>query len=269
VSNEKGLLTRIRVKLTPQFLEDWLGAAGRRFRKTGEQLSRYNRDHAKLGAKVDDAPDLLWKATQGAANIQLAKAQADYAKAENDCIEAELKRRTIEAKARHESADADKAEAEAGTAKIREIQARLELFKQLKEIGVSVTVDSSLNLVIDPADAAVPPLTASEVLATEEIEQIRPNLVEVRCPDMSLGKEVTEIILSRWIASVGTRVEGDQPIYEVSTPVLDSEIPSPATGIIVEVFAHASSPIVSGQIVATILTEAVVNTGVPRYSPLK
>lgn len=256
MSNEKGLLTRLRVKLTPQFLENWLGAAGRRFRRTAEQLSNYNRDHAKVGERVDEAPDLLWKAARGAANTQFAKAEADYAKAENDRIEAELKKRTMEARARHENADADKAEAEAGIAKIREIQARLELFKQLKDNGVNVSIDASMNLTIGPAKTVTPPLVASDALAAEEIEQIRPNLVAVRCPDLNFGQDVTEIILTRWIASVGTRVEADEPIYELSTPAVDSEVPSPVAGIIVEVFVQEAAAIVKGQILATILTDA-------------
>lgn len=250
--SSEGLLTRLRVKLTPQFLEEWMGAAGRRFRKTGERLSQYNQDHAKLGEKVDAAPDLLWKAAQGAANTQLAKAEADYAKAENDRIEAELKRRTMEAKARHEHADADKAEAEAAIAKIKEVQARLELFKQLKDIGVGVTLDESMNLVVVPSPP-MPQIAPSDVLAQEEIAQIQGNLVEVTCPDMSFGQEVTEITLTRWIASVGSRVDADEPIYELSTPAVDSEIPSPVAGTIIELFVTDGSTIVKGQVLATIL----------------
>jgi biotin carboxyl carrier protein len=253
VSNGKGLLTRLRVKLTPQFVEDWIDAAGRRFRKTGQQLSDYNKDHAKLGGKVDEAPDLLWKAAKGAANTQLARAEADYAKAENDRIDAELKRRTMTAKARHEESDADRAEAEAGTAKIKEIQARIELFKQLKDIDVSVTLDNSMNLAVGPAPTT-PALIASEILAEEEVEQIQGNVVEVVCPDMSFGQDVTEVTLTKWIASVGSRVEADEPIYEVSTPAVDSEIPSPVAGTIVELIATEGSAIIKGQLVATILT---------------
>ena len=267
MSNEKGLLTRLRVKLTPQFLEDWLGAAGRRFRKTGQQLSEYNKDHAKLGEKVDEAPGLLWKAAQGAANTQLAKAEADYAKAENDRIDAELKRRTMTAKARHEEADADKAEAEAGTAKIKEIQARIELYKQLKDIGVSVTLDPSMNLAVRPAPPT-PPMIASDLLVQEEIDQIQGNLVEVVCPDMSFGQETTEITFTKWIASVGSRVETDEPIYEVSAPAVDSEIPSPASGTIVEVFVADGSTIVKGQLLATILTTEPIAQKVEPISPL-
>ena len=267
MSNEKGLLTRLRVKLTPQFLEEWLGAAGRRFRKTGERLSQYNQDHAKLGEKVDAAPDLLWKAAQGAANTQLAKAEADYAKAENDRIDAELKRRTMTAKARHEEADADKAQAEAGIAKVREVQARLELFKHLTDIGVSVTLDSSMNLVVAPAPP-LPQLAPSDLLDAEEIEQVNRNLVEVRCPDLSFGGPATETTLSRWIASVGSRVEADQPIYEVSTTNVDSEVPAPASGTIIEIFVDELSTIVKGQLLANILAEEVVPKENSPYSPL-
>ena len=266
MSNDKGLLTRLRVKLTPQFVEDWIGAAGRRFRKTGQQLSEYNKAHAKLGDKVDEAPDLLWKAAKGAANTQLAKAEADYAKAENDRIDAELKRRTMAAKARHEEADADKAEAEAGTAKIKEIQARIELYKQLKDIGVSATFDSSMNLAVAPSPTT-PPLIASEVIAKEEVEMIQGNLVDVVCPDMRFGQDVTEIKLTKWIVSVGSRVEVDEPIYEVSTPAVDSEIPSPVSGTIIELIATEGSAIMKGQLVATVLTTDATEKSVRPISP--
>ena len=75
----------------------------------------------------------------------------------------------------------------------------------------------------------------------------------------SFGQDVTEIILRRWIATVGAQVESDEPIYELSTPAVDSGIPSPAAGIMVEVFVQEASTIVKGQILATILTDAPAN----------
>ena len=122
-----------------------------------------------------------------------------------------------------------------------------------------------MNLAVGPRNTASAPLVASDALEAEEIEQIQPNLVAVRCPDLSFGQDVTKIVLTRWIAHVGTRVEADEPIYELSTPAVDSEIPSPAAGILVEVLIQESSAVVKGQVLATILTDAVVSkdTGDP------
>ncbi len=51
----------------------------------------------------------------------------------------------------------------------------------------------------------------------------------------SLGESVTEGIITRWFKQVGDRVERDEPILEVSTDKVDSEMPSPAAGILMEI----------------------------------
>ena len=71
-----------------------------------------------------------------------------------------------------------------------------------------------MNLAVAPAPPT-PPLIASDLLVQDEIDQIRANLVEVGYPDMSFGQDTTEITFIKWIASVGSRVESDEPIYEV------------------------------------------------------
>ena len=44
----------------------------------------------------------------------------------------------------------------------------------------------------------------------------------------SLGESVTEGIITRWFKSVGESVARDEPLFEVSTDKVDSEMPSPA-----------------------------------------
>jgi pyruvate dehydrogenase E2 component (dihydrolipoamide acetyltransferase) len=51
----------------------------------------------------------------------------------------------------------------------------------------------------------------------------------------ALGESVTEGTVTRWLKQVGDRVEVDEPLLEVSTDKVDTEIPSPVAGIIEEI----------------------------------
>ena len=47
-----------------------------------------------------------------------------------------------------------------------------------------------------------------------------------------LGESVTEGTVTRWLKREGERVEADEPLLEVSTDKVDTEIPSPVSGIL-------------------------------------
>ncbi|WP_342768808.1 biotin/lipoyl-containing protein, partial [Allorhizocola rhizosphaerae] len=47
-----------------------------------------------------------------------------------------------------------------------------------------------------------------------------------------LGESVTEGTVTRWLKQEGERVEVDEPLLEVSTDKVDTEIPSPAAGVL-------------------------------------
>src|SRR5690606_6939594 len=47
-----------------------------------------------------------------------------------------------------------------------------------------------------------------------------------------LGESVTEGTITRWLKREGDRVEADEPLLEVSTDKVDTEIPAPATGVL-------------------------------------
>src|ERR687887_418015 len=47
-----------------------------------------------------------------------------------------------------------------------------------------------------------------------------------------LGESVTEGTITRWLKKEGERVEADEPLLEVSTDKVDTEIPSPAAGVL-------------------------------------
>ncbi len=54
----------------------------------------------------------------------------------------------------------------------------------------------------------------------------------------ALGESVTEGTITRWLKNVGDTVAVDEPIVEVSTDKVDTEIPSPIAGVIEEIFAQ-------------------------------
>src|SRR3954462_5018819 len=54
----------------------------------------------------------------------------------------------------------------------------------------------------------------------------------------ALGESVTEGTVTRWLKSVGDTVEVDEPLLEVSTDKVDTEIPSPIAGVIEEILVQ-------------------------------
>src|SRR5215204_4689170 len=50
-----------------------------------------------------------------------------------------------------------------------------------------------------------------------------------------LGESVTEGTVTRWLKQEGERVEADEPLLEVSTDKVDTEIPSPAAGVLARI----------------------------------
>ena len=50
-----------------------------------------------------------------------------------------------------------------------------------------------------------------------------------------LGETVTEGTVTKWLKAVGETIERDEPLFEVSTDKVDSEVPSPAAGVLAEI----------------------------------
>lgn len=57
--------------------------------------------------------------------------------------------------------------------------------------------------------------------------------MEIRMP--KLGMEMTEAVLSRWLVDDGYRVDKEQPIYEIETEKVESEVLSPQSGTLRQV----------------------------------
>jgi len=50
-----------------------------------------------------------------------------------------------------------------------------------------------------------------------------------------LGESVVEGTISKWLKSKGDRIEEFEPLLEVNTDKVDSEIPSPASGVLLDI----------------------------------
>ncbi|WKE50290.1 2-oxoglutarate dehydrogenase, E2 component, dihydrolipoamide succinyltransferase [Corynebacterium tuberculostearicum] len=73
---------------------------------------------------------------------------------------------------------------------------------------------------------------------------------DVEMPE--LGESVTEGTITQWLKSVGETVEVDEPLLEVSTDKVDTEIPSPVAGTLVEILADEDDTIEVGEVIARI-----------------
>ncbi|RPF30456.1 2-oxo acid dehydrogenase subunit E2 [Streptomyces sp. TLI_185] len=70
----------------------------------------------------------------------------------------------------------------------------------------------------------------------------------------ALGESVTEGTVTRWLKQVGERVEADEPLLEVSTDKVDTEIPSPAAGVLLEITVAEDETVEVGAALAVIGT---------------
>jgi pyruvate dehydrogenase E2 component (dihydrolipoyllysine-residue acetyltransferase) len=68
----------------------------------------------------------------------------------------------------------------------------------------------------------------------------------------ALGESVTEGTVSRWLKQVGDTVEADEPLLEVSTDKVDTEIPSPTSGVLLEIKAQEDETVEVGAVLAVI-----------------
>jgi len=67
-----------------------------------------------------------------------------------------------------------------------------------------------------------------------------------------LGESVTEGTITKWLKAVGERVEEFEPLVEVNTDKVDTEIPSPASGIVLEILVPEGTVVKTGAVLAII-----------------
>ena len=67
-----------------------------------------------------------------------------------------------------------------------------------------------------------------------------------------LGETVTEGTVTRWMKGIGDTVARDEPLFEVSTDKVDSEVPSPAAGVLTEILVPEGETVEVGVRLAVI-----------------
>src|SRR5512147_3260257 len=78
--------------------------------------------------------------------------------------------------------------------------------------------------------------------------------IEVVMPQM--GESIAEGTIVKWHKKVGEAVKKDETLLEISTDKVDSEIPSPAAGILAEIVVAEQTTVAVGTVIAYLETDA-------------
>ncbi|GIU75108.1 MAG: hypothetical protein KatS3mg004_2195 [Bryobacteraceae bacterium] len=86
-------------------------------------------------------------------------------------------------------------------------------------------------------------------------------MADVVMPQM--GESIVEGTLTKWLKKVGDRVERDEPLFEISTDKVDTEIPSPASGVLTEILVQEGATVAINTVVARIAEEGAAPAAAP------
>jgi len=89
--------------------------------------------------------------------------------------------------------------------------------------------------------------------------------VQVTMPQ--LGESVTEGTVTRWLKKVGDSVKADEALLEVSTDKVDTEIPSPVSGVLVEIIVNEDEVVAVGAVIAVISSDSTAAPAVEVTPP--
>ncbi len=117
---------------------------------------------------------------------------------------------------------------------------------------VAPVVEKPVAKIPDPAPAA--PVVTTPVAPTSTGSAT----VNVLLP--ALGESVTEGTITRWLKNVGDSVSLDEAIVEISTDKVDTELPSPAAGVIAEIKVAQDQVAAVGAVLAVISTSSSAGT---------
>ena len=67
-----------------------------------------------------------------------------------------------------------------------------------------------------------------------------------------LGETVVEGTILRWLKAEGDTVARDEPLFEISTDKVDTEVPSPVAGVLTEIRAQEGDTVPVGAVIAVV-----------------
>src|SRR5271157_3882519 len=82
-----------------------------------------------------------------------------------------------------------------------------------------------------------------------------------------MGESIFEGTLTKWLKKAGDRVERDEPLFEISTDKVDTEIPSPSGGVLAEVLVQEGTTVGINAIVGRISDGASAPAPAPPAPP--
>jgi 2-oxoglutarate dehydrogenase E2 component (dihydrolipoamide succinyltransferase) len=166
------------------------------------------------------------------------------------------------------------------------------LQKIVVQVDSTVAVGAELAVIADSAGAAPAPVQSAPVQTAPVVEKVAPatptppppppaapiaaEQVVAAAPVSSgstivsmpaLGESVTEGTVTRWLKKVGDQVNVDEPLLEVSTDKVDTEIPSPATGTILSIDVAVDATVAVGARLASIGVSSGANASAPVPTP--
>ena len=126
------------------------------------------------------------------------------------------------------------------------------------EVGTEIArIGDASEASAAPAASAAAPVAApaAPVAAPVEAPAAAPAAApaqgtEVRMP--ALGESVTEGTVTTWLKAVGDAIDADEPLLEVSTDKVDSEVPAPVAGFLAEIRVPEDETVEVGTVVAII-----------------
>ena len=124
------------------------------------------------------------------------------------------------------------------------------------EVGTAIARIGDASEASPPAaaPAAVAPVAPAAPAPAAPASAAPASGTEVRMP--ALGESVTEGTVTTWLKAVGDAVEADEPLLEVSTDKVDSEVPSPVAGFLAEIRVPEDETVEVGTVVAVISASA-------------
>lgn len=90
-------------------------------------------------------------------------------------------------------------------------------------------------------------------------------MIDVVMPQM--GESIVEGTLTRWLKKPGEKVERDEPLFEISTDKVDTEIPSPAAGVLAEILVQEGATVGINTVVGRLSDGAAAPAPVAAAAP--
>jgi pyruvate dehydrogenase E2 component (dihydrolipoamide acetyltransferase) len=90
-------------------------------------------------------------------------------------------------------------------------------------------------------------------------------MADIVMPQM--GESIVEGTLTRWLKKVGDKVERDEPLFEISTDKVDTEIPAPEAGILSEILVQEGATVAINTIVGRIGSQAAAAAPAAQLAP--